>query len=385
MNIHFRLRSNTVRTNTLALKWLAHRLVFLSLGSALLLGESVEGVGYGLTKDAAIEQAKRDAVEVGLGAYISSETVVTATTLTDNIYSKAQGFVKTFKVVNESQGPDGNWEVTISAEVTAILDEVMQDEAALQTLLNSMNRPRVIFLVREENLIDNTPTDFAETKLLSQFYDKGFDVIDRQLVQALKGKPDYEDALAGNVSAAAKVAGQLGADIIVIGTAKISSGGKFYNMTSGQADINGKIVRVDTGDILAVVPNAHGKKPHISPSTAGVNAMNEAAGKLGTEIIRQLIEKWSTQQSNFIKAFIVLKNADFMSYTMFESFLKAQTVSGVRNAYAKSLNDGVAEYEVEFEGKSMDLAMGLSKTSPDGLNFKVTGITGNRITAEVVP
>ena len=345
---------------------------------------AVEGVGYGLTKDAAIEQAKRDAVEVGLGAYISSETVVTATTLTDNIYSKAQGFVKTFKVVSESKGPDGNWEVTISAEVTAMLDEVMQDEAALQTLLNSMNRPRIIFLVREENLIDNVPTDFAETKLLSVFYDKGFDVVDRQLVQALKGKPDYEEALSGNVAAAAQVASQLGADIIVIGTAKISSGGKVYSMTSGQADINGKIVRVDTGEILAVVPNAHGKKPHISPSTAGVNAMNDAAGKMGNEIIRQLIEKWSTAQSNFIKCYVILKNADFMSYTMFETFLKAQTVNGIRNAYSKSLNDGVAEYEIEFEGKAMDLAMGLSKTQPEGFNIKVSGITGNRITAEVV-
>ena len=348
-----------------------------------LYANTIEGVGYGLTKDAAIEQAKRDAVEIGLGAYISSETVVTATSLTDNIYSKAQGFVKTFKVVSESKGPDGNWEVTISAEVTAILDEVMQDEAALQTLLSSMNRPRIIFLVREENLIDNVPTDFAETKLLSLFFDKGFDVVDRQLVQALKGEPDYENALSGNVAAAAKVANQLGADIIVIGTAKISSGGLFYGMTSGQADINGKIVRVDTGDILAVVPNAHGKKPHISPSTAGVNAMNDAAGTLGTEIIRQLIEKWSTAQSNFVKCYIVLKNADFMSYTMFETFLKAQTVSGIRNAYSKSLNDGVAEYEIEFEGKAMDLAMGLSKTQPDGFNIKVTGITGNRITAEV--
>ena len=67
-----------------------------------LFAATVEAVGYGLTKDAAIEQAKRDAVEVGLGAYISSETVVTATTLTDNIYSKAQGFVKTFEVVSES-------------------------------------------------------------------------------------------------------------------------------------------------------------------------------------------------------------------------------------------------------------------------------------------
>jgi len=351
--------------------------------SLALYGNTIEGVGYGLTKDAAIEQAKRDAVEIGLGAYISSETVVTATSLTDNIYSKAQGFVKTFKVISENKGPDGNWEVTISAEVTAILDEVMQDEAALQTLLSSMNRPRIIFLVREENLIDNVPTDFAETKLLSLFFDKGFDVVDRQLVQALKGEPDYENALSGNVAAAAKVASQLGADIIVIGTAKVSSGGIFYGMTSGQADINGKIVRVDTGDILAVVPNAHGKKPHISPTTAGVNAMNDAAGTLGTEIIRQLIEKWSTAQSNFVKCYIVLKNADFMSYTMFETFLKAQTVSGIRNAYSKSLNDGIAEYEIEFEGKAMDLAMGLSKTQPDGFNIKVTGITGNRITAEI--
>jgi len=40
--------------------------------------------------------------------------------------------------------------------------------------------------------------------------------------------------------------------------------------------------------------------------------------------------------------------------------------------------------KVEFEGKSQDLAMGLSRTSPDGLNFKVTGLSGNRVTAEIV-
>jgi hypothetical protein len=364
--------------------------LFMSLNWAQ--AQTVRGTGDGLTKDAAIEQAKRDAVEVGLGAFISSETVVTATTFSDNIYSKAQGFVKTFKVVSEKQGPDGLWEVTIAAEVTEMLDEVMRDEAALQTLLNSMNRPRIIFMIREENLIDNTPTDFAETKLLSMFYDKGFDVVDRQLVQALKGEQDYEQALAGNVSAAAKIASMLGAEVIVIGTAKISSGGKVIipftdkkaDWYAGIANINGKIVRADTGEILAVVPNAHGKKPHISLSSAGVNAVNDAADELGRNIIRQLIQKWSTQQSNFIKVYIVLKNADFMSYMTFESFLKAQTVSGIRNAYAKSLNDGVAEYEVEFEGKSQDLAMGLSRTSPDGLNFKVTGLSGNRVTAEIV-
>ena len=33
--------------------------------------QKATGVGYGLTKDAAVEQAKRDAVEQGLGAYLS--------------------------------------------------------------------------------------------------------------------------------------------------------------------------------------------------------------------------------------------------------------------------------------------------------------------------
>ena len=62
--------------------------------------QKATGVGYGLTKDAAVEQAKRDAVEQGLGAYMTSTTTVTATSIEDNIYSKAQGFVKTFKITN---------------------------------------------------------------------------------------------------------------------------------------------------------------------------------------------------------------------------------------------------------------------------------------------
>jgi hypothetical protein len=168
--------------------------------------QTATGIGYGLTKDAAVEQAKRDAVEQGLGAYMTSNTTVTSTSIEDNIYSKAQGFVKTFKIIKESKGPDGNFEITIEAQVTDMIDQVMADEAAFQTLLNSMNRPRIIFLVKEQNLIDNMETNFAETQLLSMFYDKGFDVVDRQLVQGLRGQQDYTAALDGDVTAAAKIA-----------------------------------------------------------------------------------------------------------------------------------------------------------------------------------
>ncbi len=253
-------------------------------------GSSITAEGFGMTEDAAIEQAKRAAVEIGIGTVMSSETVVKNSVLfSDNIYAKANGFVKTFTVTDKFQGPDGLWTITIDAVVTEILDEVLKDEMAVQTLLNAMNRPKLIFMIREENLIDNTPTDFAETQLIKMFYDKGFDVVDRQLVQAMKGEADFTQALAGDVTAAAKIAGMLGADIIVIGTAKISSGGVIkagsYSMTSGQADVNGKIVRADTGELLAIVPQARGKKPHISPTTAGISAVTMAAEKLGSNVV----------------------------------------------------------------------------------------------------
>ena len=358
--------------------------VFLFFSVLFSQSGTITAEGMGMSEDAAIEQAKRAAVEIGIGTVMSSETIVKNSVLfSDNIYAKATGFVKTYTVKDKSQGPDGLWIVTIDAQVTEILDEVLQNELAVQTLLNAMNRPKMIFMVREENLIDNIASDFAETKLVSMFYEKGFDVVDRQLVQALKGEADFTQAIAGDVTAASKIASMLGADIIVIGTARISSGGKVYSMFSGQADMNAKIVRADTGEILAIVPQARGKKPHISATTAGINAVNEAAGKLGAEIIVQLIRKWSTQQANAINVVLVVTNVDFMSYMTIGTYLKSQMIPGIQSAFEKGFNDGVAEYQILFEGKSQDLAMALMQNPPEAVALQVTGLSGNRISAQI--
>ena len=62
-------------------------------------GSSITADGFGMTEDAAIEQAKRAAVEIGIGTVMSSETVVkNSVFFSDNIYAKANGFVKTFTV-----------------------------------------------------------------------------------------------------------------------------------------------------------------------------------------------------------------------------------------------------------------------------------------------
>ena len=51
-----------------------------------------------------------------------------------------------------------------------------------------------------------------------------------------------------------------------------------------------------------------------------MNAANDGAEKLGKAIISQLITKWSTQQSNFIKVYIVLKKANKGDFRVQDDF-----------------------------------------------------------------
>ena len=46
------------------------------------------------------------------------------------------------KIIKESKGPDGNFEITIEAQVTDMIDQVMADEAAFQRALKSAAKAR---------------------------------------------------------------------------------------------------------------------------------------------------------------------------------------------------------------------------------------------------
>ena len=109
-------------------------ILWLLVVSLAAQGSSITAEGFGMTEDAAIEQAKRAAVEIGIGTVMSSETVVKNSVLfSDNIYAKANGFVKTFTVTDKFQGPDGLWTITIDAVVTEILDAVSYTHLTLPT------------------------------------------------------------------------------------------------------------------------------------------------------------------------------------------------------------------------------------------------------------
>ena len=75
--------------------------------------------GSGKTQEDAKQMALRSAIEQAFGVFISSKTeILNDNLLSDQITSIANGNIKSYQVLNESQLPDGSWGVTLKSIVS---------------------------------------------------------------------------------------------------------------------------------------------------------------------------------------------------------------------------------------------------------------------------
>ena len=145
---------------------------------------NITGTGYGLTKEAAIEQAKRDAVEKGLGSYISSETIVTETSLSDNIYSKATGFVKSFSITKEKEPQEKeNTTVVTGEEVNVNINQVEPEVERVAT-----NQP--VLLTKVDPVTISEIAHRIERRQRTPGRCSGFEI---DCVERLTSRPDIAD------------------------------------------------------------------------------------------------------------------------------------------------------------------------------------------------
>ena len=93
-------------------------LVMLLMAGGTVLAKEVTVTGFGTSKDDAVRDALRNAVEQAVGTLVDSQTLVKNLTLvSDEIYTKSQGFVRDFTVLETSSS---NGQVT--ATVRAMID-----------------------------------------------------------------------------------------------------------------------------------------------------------------------------------------------------------------------------------------------------------------------
>jgi len=280
---------------------------------------SVTAEGYGVDRADAMLQAKREAVEKGIGTVLISQTEIKNFELQkDVVITETIGSVKNFKIVKEeAQGTD--WYVKIEAFVS--LDQIKSDLAALKILLESMDKPRMMVLVQEEG------SNNAETAILDYLQKKGFDLVDPAQVAALMQAEDQmiRQATQGDPVAAAKLGAATGAEYALVGSVSKStmSNGLIADsgMVSGQATLTARVVNCSTARIVAS-KSGSGAAVHISADVAQAKAIAKAASKMmDDKLFEAVVASFQDQVNNGVTLEVTVSNVS--SYQQQKKITKA--------------------------------------------------------------
>ena len=342
---------------------------------------SIEAEGFGTNKNDALLQAKRSAVENGIGTVLISQTEVENFEVKkDLILTKTTGAVKRFSVLKEELQSDNVFYVKIKAVVS--LDSITADLAALKILLESMDKPRMMVVFQEEG------GNSAESAVLDYLTAKEFELVDPAAVAALMDSEVdlIKRAAAGDAAAAAQLGAANGAEYVIVGkvTKTIMENAllKDTGMKSGQANITAKVVNCSTAKIIAS-KSASGAAVHVGENVAKANATTKAARKLmDRKLFEQIVASFQDMLNNGVPLDVFVHNV--------KNF---KTQKAVRAAIGE-IEQVVSVNKRRFGGGTLQLAV-LYKGSPDtfaestdglavaGGTLSVTDMAGNKITVQL--
>lgn len=317
-----------------------------------------EGVST-ISREDAIRQAQRSAVEQGVGIFIQSQTEVENFELKkDKIFSRTKGYIKRFSIIKESKDED-LFKIIIKATVS--LDKIKDDLIAMKILLASMEHPKLMVLIEEDyKSMDNLGMGIASTEMASLLGEKGFELVDKSQVDAIINNNQGRQALAGNTKAAKALGLKFGAQYVVVGKAVAQDAGEAYpgsGLKSIQASLQLKVIQTQTGLVLGSVVKT-GVSAHISPLTGATTAIQMCAKKAVDEY---LVNAITNSFQEFLNNGTPLK----LHITGVDSFQKSRLVIGViertqgvasskKEGWSKS--GGILELGLLYKGTSEELA-----------------------------
>jgi len=346
-------------------------------GGAKTTGDkTVTAEGNGASKQDALLQAKRAAVEEGIGVVLSSQTEVENFMLKkDKVITQSFGSVRSFNTLKEEQKGD-TWYVKISAVVS--LDSITADLMALKILLVSMDKPRTMVLIQEEGgqNAESTVVDFLQSK--------GFDLVDPAQAAALMAKDDpfIRKAIEGDPVAAAKLGAENGAEYVVVGSVRKSILAneviKDTGMKSGQASLTLKVVNCSNGRIVAT-KSATGASVHIADDIAKSQAAAKAATNLmDKKLFEAIVTSFQDTINNGANYEVVISGVK--SYGLQKSAAKIlEDTEGVVSVTKRSFGSGKLELSVLFKGSAESFCDHIDNKAVDESKLVVTNIAGNRI------
>ncbi len=354
---------------------------------AILAGDEVKA------REDAISAALRNAVEQVVGMFVESDVLVeNYQTMEDRIYTRTAGYVQSYDIISSGKQLDNAIEVTVRAVVK--LSDLQSDLSAIGVLISRKGKPRTMVLIDEKNISEHyyhvmADMNTTETTLMNELMNYGFPFVDPTQSKTVIAKDVVSSALQGDASAAASIAGRLGAEIILTGTAisKEASGGPSVVRDAGfkscQANLTLRAIRADDASIIAVA-SAHDVAAHIDEITGGTMALQKAAKKGAQEIKEKILKVWQQDVYSGTQVQLQVMNiSSFSQLNLFKNSLRYY-VRGVQNVNQRSFEAGTALFDIDIKGNAEQMAGELDAKEIEGLKLQVVGLTANRVTVKIV-
>ncbi len=293
--------------NELQRRCAAAVVVVALLGAAGALAGSLTIVtvtGNGITSDAALKDALRKALEKGAGLEIASFSKVENFELVrDTIFSRSDGLVSEYTVLDEGEGANNVYYCKIRAQVSK--SAIARAWGEVQHVLSLIGRPKVMVYITEKIDHELDDNSILESKIEERLIKSGFDVYDSSQLNAIAAKEAAYAVETGNKEKMRALAKGFGTQIFVMGHANANKAENTsphgVNLVMYNCDVQAKVFYTDTGKLLAsesLPVTRGGARGYTTFSRqAGKMAIFNAAAPLIDNVYNTVMKSWATQIS----------------------------------------------------------------------------------------
>jgi hypothetical protein len=339
-----------------------------------LVTVTVEGAG--MSREEALHDARRKAVEEGAGSYIYSQSKTEDYTLVkDTVLARAAGFIHSVEILNWSSDPDGVVGVRIRAKVS--IQGIKDTWGVVTNLLEDRGRPKIMVFIRERIGADYQESSTVATRIESSLLESGFLLVDRKQIKAIDEKDLAAAIQENNPAKAAAVAKKFGAQLFITGTANASSGGqqniygrRYYTY---EAEANVRCFRSDTGQLLSSIPGQPTRGVKEVWRSAAKQALDLQAKQVAPKVTGDILRFWQDALQGRGEVKLQIADVSFRQYVKIKKGLTAlKNVKGVSPEY----HNKIVEASIQTDLTAIQLAEKLVEALED---LEITDVSANVI------
>ena len=306
--------------------------------------------GQGSTLESAVHNAMRAAIEMETGVIVDSKTYTQNHQLIDDeIILKSRGFVESYEIIRQTQ-KSGIFEVSIRAnikseELKTSLMNILQKKSIVET---NMNDPRIAVVA-----FDDIGNEYAEVEneIMSSLQNQGFGrLIDiSQLDSSLKMR--FQNASNDN-SLRNSLKNQFHIDYIVVVKIKTSQGRR------ATANLAARMIGTNTGEIIYA--GSFNSNSRMFTNNSIDRAIQEASRREAYAISKAALNR-AAQVEQHVTIIITQNTLNKFGGDVHNVNQLIKDIQGVKNVFVRSINSGVTELDVNFDGTAYELFVELKR------------------------